>query len=187
MFYLYFVTWHLKKNSFEPSDRIIFDESSINYTDSHTDRQLECGDIPSSESSLILMKSEPLGETSSPESTCEMNTSPDDCIGCGHSIQVNIIQSIICISILFLLFNFYISCSRQERFYLSVVDKRWHIGCLRCCVCQQLLEGETTCFSRDGSIYCKSDYYRWDDRYKSRNYWKENIQNDLFIFWYQIQ
>lgn len=77
------------RRSYEPSDRTLFDESSINYADSHADRRIECGDIPGGESSLILMKSEPLGE-SSPESMCELSSSPDDCAGCGHPIQVNI-------------------------------------------------------------------------------------------------
>uniref|UniRef100_A0A1B0EVH2 Uncharacterized protein n=1 Tax=Phlebotomus papatasi TaxID=29031 RepID=A0A1B0EVH2_PHLPP len=49
----------------------------------------------------------------------------------------------------------------QDRFYLSAVEKRWHAGCLQCCMCRQLLEGETSCYSRDENIYCKTDYYRY--------------------------
>lgn len=33
--------------------------------------------------------------------------------------------------------------------------------CLKCCECKLNLESELTCFSKDGSIYCKEDYYRY--------------------------
>ncbi|XP_065161120.1 protein apterous-like isoform X1 [Atheta coriaria] len=47
-----------------------------------------------------------------------------------------------------------------DRFYLQAVDRRWHAACLQCCQCRNPLDGEVTCFSRDGNIYCKKDYYR---------------------------
>lgn len=47
-----------------------------------------------------------------------------------------------------------------DRFYLQAVDRRWHAACLQCCQCRNTLDGEITCFSRDGNIYCKKDYYR---------------------------
>lgn len=47
-----------------------------------------------------------------------------------------------------------------DRFYLLAVDRRWHAACLQCCACRHALDGEVTCFSRDGNIYCKKDYYR---------------------------
>lgn len=47
-----------------------------------------------------------------------------------------------------------------ERWYLRAADRAWHCGCLRCCHCRIPLAGELTCFSRDGNIYCKEDYYR---------------------------
>ncbi|CAF87439.1 unnamed protein product, partial [Tetraodon nigroviridis] len=31
---------------------------------------------------------------------------------------------------------------------------------LKCCECKLALESELTCFAKDGSIYCKEDYYR---------------------------
>lgn len=49
----------------------------------------------------------------------------------------------------------------SDRFYLQAVDRRWHASCLQCSHCRQGLDGEVTCFSRDGNIYCKKDYYRW--------------------------
>lgn len=50
--------------------------------------------------------------------------------------------------------------SLQDRFYLSAVERKWHATCLQCCICRQTLEGANSCFSRDGNIYCKTDYYR---------------------------
>lgn len=48
----------------------------------------------------------------------------------------------------------------SDRYYLLAVDKQWHMRCLKCCECKLNLESELTCFSKDGSIYCKDDYYR---------------------------
>ncbi|XP_075911770.1 uncharacterized protein LOC116938315 isoform X2 [Petromyzon marinus] len=48
----------------------------------------------------------------------------------------------------------------SERYYLLAVDRAWHTACLRCCDCARPLESELTCFSKDGAIYCKRDYYR---------------------------
>ncbi|CAG9558526.1 unnamed protein product [Danaus chrysippus] len=59
---------------------------------------------------------------------------PDECAGCGGRIQ--------------------------DRYYLLAVDRQWHGACLRCCECRLPLDSELTCFSRDGNIYCKDDYYR---------------------------
>ncbi|XP_063633124.1 LIM/homeobox protein Lhx9-like [Cydia splendana] len=59
---------------------------------------------------------------------------PDECAGCGGRIQ--------------------------DRYYLLAVDRQWHGSCLRCCECRLPLDSELTCFSRDGNIYCKEDYYR---------------------------
>lgn len=53
-------------------------------------------------------------------------------------------------------------CGRRisDRFYLFAVDRRWHASCLQCSQCRRALDGEVTCFARDGNIYCKKDYYR---------------------------
>lgn len=48
----------------------------------------------------------------------------------------------------------------SDRFYLLAVDQQWHASCLQCCQCRQTLDSEATCFTRDGNIYCKKDYYR---------------------------
>ncbi|CAI6345952.1 unnamed protein product [Macrosiphum euphorbiae] len=47
-----------------------------------------------------------------------------------------------------------------DRFLLKVSDKIWHVSCLRCCVCNLVLEDEPSCFIKDDSIYCRQDYAR---------------------------
>ncbi|KAF0293626.1 LIM/homeobox protein Lhx9 [Amphibalanus amphitrite] len=47
-----------------------------------------------------------------------------------------------------------------DRFYLLAVDQPWHSACLKCYECKLPLDGDLTCFTRDGNIYCKEDYYR---------------------------
>ena len=59
--------------------------------------------------------------------------------------------------------NAYCSGCREkilDRYYLLAVDKPWHIDCLKCYDCKSKLDGELTCFFREGHIYCKADYYR---------------------------
>lgn len=53
----------------------------------------------------------------------------------------------------------------SDRYYLLAVDKQWHLRCLKCCECKLALESELTCFAKDGSIYCKEDYYRYSDQF----------------------
>jgi len=48
-----------------------------------------------------------------------------------------------------------------DQFVLRVApDMEWHVRCLRCTDCQQLLDETCTCFVRDGKVYCKPDYVR---------------------------
>ncbi|TMW54651.1 hypothetical protein DOY81_000182 [Sarcophaga bullata] len=120
--------------SYETAEQATFDESSIKYAINRN--QTDCADGDNDETnSGISFKTEPYGPPSSPESATETkpNCSPP-CAGCGRLIQ--------------------------DRFYLSAVDKRWHASCLQCYACRQPLDRESSCYSRDGNIYCKSDYYR---------------------------
>lgn len=55
----------------------------------------------------------------------------------------------------------------SDRYYLLAVDKQWHLRCLKCCECKLALESELTCFAKDGSIYCKEDYYRYSTQNRS--------------------
>ena len=85
-----------------------------------------------------IPKLEPLQPPGTPPSPSPIGTISDEtgniCAGCGMKIS--------------------------DRYYLQAVDRRWHAACLQCCQCRNTLDGEITCFSRDGNIYCKKDYYR---------------------------
>lgn len=48
-----------------------------------------------------------------------------------------------------------------DRYYLFAVDREWHIQCLKCSLCDERLESQTTCFSKNGNIYCRYDYYKF--------------------------
>ncbi len=56
-------------------------------------------------------------------------------------------------------------CLIQERYYLLVMDRAWHMSCLRCVDCKSSLDSQHSCFTKDGFIYCKDDYFKlvkWD-------------------------
>ncbi|KAF2892751.1 hypothetical protein ILUMI_13422 [Ignelater luminosus] len=46
----------------------------------------------------------------------------------------------------------------RDKFLLKVSGRSWHARCLRCCVCQQQLDRQPSCFIRNKAIYCKADY-----------------------------
>ncbi|ODN04015.1 LIM/homeobox protein Lhx2 [Orchesella cincta] len=48
-----------------------------------------------------------------------------------------------------------------DRYYVLAVDRQWHNECLKCHSCGIVLSNQLTCFSRDGLILCKEDYYRY--------------------------
>ncbi|KPP65379.1 LIM/homeobox protein Lhx5-like [Scleropages formosus] len=51
-------------------------------------------------------------------------------------------------------------CERPilDRFLLNVLDRAWHVKCVQCCDCKCNLTEK--CFSRDGKLYCKNDFFR---------------------------
>ncbi|NXB22923.1 LHX5 protein, partial [Struthidea cinerea] len=51
-------------------------------------------------------------------------------------------------------------CERPilDRFLLNVLDRAWHIKCVQCCECKCNLTEK--CFSREGKLYCKNDFFR---------------------------
>uniref|UniRef100_A0A8C4X029 LIM/homeobox protein Lhx1 n=1 Tax=Eptatretus burgeri TaxID=7764 RepID=A0A8C4X029_EPTBU len=51
-------------------------------------------------------------------------------------------------------------CERPilDRFLLNVLDRAWHVKCVQCCECKCHLSEK--CFSREGKLYCKSDFFR---------------------------
>ncbi|KAJ0004342.1 hypothetical protein NQD34_010556 [Periophthalmus magnuspinnatus] len=52
------------------------------------------------------------------------------------------------------------SCEKPivDRFLLKVLDRPWHVKCVQCCECKCSLSEK--CFSREGRLYCKNDFFR---------------------------
>lgn len=46
----------------------------------------------------------------------------------------------------------------MERFLMKVLDKSWHVQCVKCSECQCLLSEK--CFSRENKLYCRSDFFK---------------------------
>lgn len=88
----------------------------MGYTDSHIDSRLECSETQSGGTSCIQMKTEPLGGPSSPESTSETNAHPDDCAGCGRSIQVSQVETETAVPFLLIFMNLFDIWARLIRF-----------------------------------------------------------------------
>lgn len=87
-FFFVSATTNAQSFSYETTERSIFDESGIGYTDSHIDNRIECTELGTGGKTYVQMKSEPSGGGSSPESSAETGGGPDDCAGCGRLIQV---------------------------------------------------------------------------------------------------
>ena len=86
---------------------------------------------------VMIMPAISSGPNGEMKPDCSLTASPTartECAGCGTLIM--------------------------DRYYLSAVDRQWHIHCLKCSQCKIALDSELTCFSREGHIYCKEDYYR---------------------------
>ena len=64
----------------------------------------------------------------------------------------------------------------HDQFIMQVhPDTEWHEACLRCTHCGKKLTGNTTCFVRNGQLYCKADYERWVGRKTMRGEWGERL------------
>ncbi|CAD6998680.1 unnamed protein product [Ceratitis capitata] len=122
--------------SYETADRALFSETALKYAISRA--RADCLEVSEETTSRISFKTEPFGPPSSPDSTNETQNLPrsiEDCAGCGRFIQ--------------------------DRFYLSAVDKRWHINCLQCYACRQPLDRESSCYSRDASSKSVDESMGW--------------------------
>ena len=53
-------------------------------------------------------------------------------------------------------------CERPilDRFIFNVLERTWHQNCIQCSDCQASLNEK--CFSRDGKLFCKDDFFRWE-------------------------
>ncbi|XP_052788203.1 LIM/homeobox protein Awh-like isoform X2 [Mya arenaria] len=52
------------------------------------------------------------------------------------------------------------SCQRliEERWMLHVGKQHYHAACLRCSTCQRTLDSHSSCFFREGLIFCRNHY-----------------------------
>ena len=48
----------------------------------------------------------------------------------------------------------------NDRYFLVVMNRAWHIQCLRCSECKSCLDTQNSCFTKDGQIFCKDDYFK---------------------------
>ncbi|KJH46008.1 LIM domain protein [Dictyocaulus viviparus] len=46
----------------------------------------------------------------------------------------------------------------KDQFVLRVMSDSFHECCLRCVACNQNLSNNSTCFSKDGRLYCREDH-----------------------------
>lgn len=51
-------------------------------------------------------------------------------------------------------------CDRpiNDQYLYNVLDRAWHQSCIQCSDCKSSLNEK--CFSRDGKLYCKDDFFR---------------------------
>ena len=48
----------------------------------------------------------------------------------------------------------------DDRYIFNLMNTYWHEDCLQCSQCGQLLH--QTCFYKNGQLFCKSDYLRYN-------------------------
>ncbi|KAK6629388.1 hypothetical protein RUM43_003205 [Polyplax serrata] len=111
-----------------------FNNNNNNNNTSNNNKNNNDGQCPG-EFQNFQPKVEQLATPSTPPTPLSTSEESTECAGCGRRIS--------------------------DRFYLSAVDRKWHAACLQCCQCHAALDGEITCFTRHGNIYCKKDYYRY--------------------------
>lgn len=46
----------------------------------------------------------------------------------------------------------------MERYLMKVLDKSWHVQCVKCSDCQCLLSDK--CIAREGKLYCRKDFFK---------------------------
>jgi len=48
----------------------------------------------------------------------------------------------------------------EDPYYLMLADHHWHLSCLKCFDCGVLLEQEKSCFTKNGRVLCRNDYFK---------------------------
>jgi hypothetical protein len=88
------------------------------------------------------------------ESPKESSEKVADCAGCGQGIR--------------------------DRYYLFAVDQNWHVSCLKCHSCHVSLDSEVSCFTKEGKIFCKQDYFRWVLKSDAKNWnWESKFDTKI--------
>lgn len=65
-----------------------------------------------------------------------------------------------------------------DRFIFKVLDNTWHLKCLKCAHCNELLKEK--CFVRERKVFCKSDFFRLNCNFFLK-YWPFSIENHYFL------
>lgn len=74
-------------------------------------------------------------ETVSHRSSGQPNdTVMGDCAGCGQVIR--------------------------DQYFLFALNKNWHVSCLKCHSCHVPLDSQVSCFTHEGKIFCRQDFFR---------------------------
>ena len=50
----------------------------------------------------------------------------------------------------------------MERYLMKVLDKSWHVQCVKCSECHCALNEK--CFSRESKLYCRNDFFKWVEK-----------------------
>lgn len=51
----------------------------------------------------------------------------------------------------------------MDRYLMNVLDRNWHAACVACAACNCPLTDK--CFSRDGKLYCRNDFFRYANKH----------------------
>lgn len=63
----------------------------------------------------------------------------------------------------------------MDQFLYNVLDRAWHQTCIQCWDCKLPLSEK--CFSREGKLFCKDDFFRLE------TIWDDNDESGTHIFW----
>jgi len=47
----------------------------------------------------------------------------------------------------------------MDQYLLNVLDRAWHVDCVRCFDCRATLQDK--CFSREAKLFCRNDFFRY--------------------------
>ncbi|KHN86336.1 LIM/homeobox protein Lhx9 [Toxocara canis] len=53
-----------------------------------------------------------------------------------------------------------------DQYFLMIGERSWHSECLRCCLCGRTLHTASSCFYKDGLVFCREDYTSYEKSLK---------------------